>query len=105
MSMIIDIGRFEDPEKLCAYFGLVLKVRDSGGKEHHGKMTKTGDKMMREIMKRVNQSHIRFCDSSVAQYYHRKEKEMGTKKALITASRKMLTVIFAVLKDQRPFTA
>ena len=105
MSMIIDIGRFEDPEKLCAYFGLVPKVRDSGGKEHHGKMTKTGDKMMREIMERVTLSHILFCDSSITQYYHRKEKEMGTKKALITASRKMLTVIFAVLRDQRPFTA
>jgi len=105
MSMIIDIGRFEDPEKLCAYFGLVPKVRDSGGKEHHGKMTKTGDKMMREIMERVTLSHILFCDSSITQYYHRKEKEMGTKKALITASRKMLTVIFAVLRDQHPFTA
>jgi len=33
MSMIIDITRFEDPEKLCAYFGLVPRVRDSGGKK------------------------------------------------------------------------
>ena len=105
MSMIIDIKRFDDPEKLCAYFGMVPRVRDSGGKEHHGKMTKTGDKMMREIVVRVTLSHIMFCDSSVTRYYHRKEKEMGTKKALITASRKMLTVIFAVLRDQRPFTA
>jgi hypothetical protein len=30
---------------------------------------------------------------------------MGTKKALITASRKMLAVIFAVLRDKRPFKA
>lgn len=105
MSMIIDIRRFDDPEKLCAYFGLVPRVRDSGGKEHHGKMTKTGDKMMRMIMERVTSSHIRYCDSSVTEYYHRKQKEMGTKKALITASRKMLAVIFAVLRDKHPFTA
>lgn len=105
MSMIINIDRFEDPEKLCAYFGLVPRVRDSGGKEHHGKMTKTGDKMMRAIMERVTLSHIRYCDSSVTAYFRRKEKEMGTKKALITASRKMLAVIFAVLTNKRPFTA
>ncbi|MDR1690273.1 MAG: IS110 family transposase [Candidatus Methanoplasma sp.] len=105
MSMIVDIKRFDDPEKLCAYFGLVPKVMNSGGKVHHGRMTKAGDKMMREIMERVTLSHIQHCDSSITQYFHRKEKEMGTKKALITASRKMLAVIFAVLRDQRPFTA
>ena len=93
MSMIIDIGRFKDPEKLYAYFGLVPKVRDSGGKEHRRKIAKTGDKKIREIMEGITQSHIRFCDSSATQYYHRKKKEIGTKKTLITASRKILTAI------------
>jgi len=46
MSMIMDIGRFEDYEKFCAYFGLVPKVRDSGRKEHHGRMTKKGGRMI-----------------------------------------------------------
>ncbi len=105
MSMIIDIERFESPEKLCAYFGLVPRVRDSGGKEHHGHMTKTGDRMMRAIMERVTLSHIIHCDSSITSYFRRKEKEMGTKKALITASRKMLALVFAVLSNKRSFTA
>lgn len=30
MSMIIGIDRFDDAEKLCAYFGMVPRVRDSG---------------------------------------------------------------------------
>jgi hypothetical protein len=66
-------------------------------------MTKTGDKMMRVIMERVTQSHVQNCDSSVTQYYKRKCSEMGTKKALITASRKMLSVIFAMLKSGSDF--
>jgi len=103
MSMIVDIDRFEDAEKLCAYFGLVPRVRDSGGKEHHGRMTKTGDRMMRAIMERVTESHVRNCDSWITQYYKRKCSEMGTKKALITASRKMLSVIFAMLKSGSDF--
>ena len=103
MSMIVDINRFQDAEKFCAYFGMVPRVRDSGGKERHGRMTKNGDRMMRMIMERVTESHVRFCDSSVTRYYKRKCTEMGTKKALITASRKMLTVIFAMLKSGTDF--
>jgi len=105
MSMIIDIHRFESPEKLCAYFGMVPRVRDSGGKEHHGRMTKSGDAMMRSIMERVTVSHLNHCDSSVNEFYLRKEKEMGRKKALISASRKMLAVIWSVLTNGRPFHA
>ncbi len=105
MSMIVDINRFPDAERLCAYFGLVPRVRDTGGKEIHGRMTKAGDSMMRSVMERVTLSHINHCDSTVTQYYRRKEKEMGRKKALVTASRKMLVVIHSVLKGQRPFTA
>lgn len=103
MSMIVDIDRFDDAEKLCAYFGLVPRVRDSGGKEHHGRMTKNGDRMMRAVMERVTESHVRNCDSSITQYYRRKCSEMGTNKALITASRKMLSVIFAMLKSGSDF--
>jgi transposase len=105
MSMIIDIKRFPTPEKLCAYFGMVPKVHDSGGKQHHGKMTKKGDKMMRMIMERVTQTHVQHCSSAITEYYERKVKEMGVKKALITASRKMLTVIHALLTKQESFKA
>ena len=103
MSMIIDINRFPDSEKLCAYFGMVPRVRDSGGKEHHGKLSKNGDRMMRSVMERVTESHIRNCDSSVTAYYRRIEPRMGRKKALITASVKMLEVIYAVLKRGTSF--
>lgn len=105
MSMIVDPYRFEDGEHLCAYFGMVPRVRDSGGKEHHGKMTKKGDKMMRSILERAVSAHIRFCDSTVTRYYKAKLPEMGKKKALVTASRKMLTMILAILKRGTPFRA
>jgi len=105
MSMIIDIKRFEGPEKLCSYFGMVPRVRDSGEKEHHGRMTKTGDEMMRLIMERVTLVHILHCDSSLKEFYLRKEKEMGKKKALISASRKMLAMIWSVLTNGHPFRA
>jgi len=103
MSMVIDINRFDDAEKLCAYFEMVPRVRDSGGKEHHGHMTKNGDGMMRALMERATESHIHHCESDITGYYRRLKPRMGTKKALITASRKMLSVIYAILKSRRPF--
>lgn len=103
MSMIVDIDRFEDSEKFCAYFGMVPRVRDSGGKEHHGKLTKNGDRMMRALMERVTESHVRNCDSFITDFYRRLCPRMGTKKALITTSRKMLMTVFAVLKKKQEF--
>lgn len=103
MSMIVDIDRFEDSEKFCAYFGMVPRVRDSGGKEHHGKLTKNGDRMMRELMERVTESHVHHCESYITAYYRRLQPKMGTKKALVTASRKMLMAVFAVLKKKQEF--
>jgi transposase len=105
MSMIVDVSRFKDAERLCAYFGMVPRVRDSGGKEHHGRMTRNGDPMMRSIMERITLSHVRFCDSTITSYFKRKSKEMGIKKALMSAARKMLAVIHAVLTRGTPFTA
>lgn len=103
MSMIVDVDRFPDAEHMCTYFGMVPRVRDSGGKEHHGRMTKNGDRMMREIMERATESHVCNCESSVTEFYRRMLPRMGQKKALITASRKMLSVIYAVLKRGTPF--
>ena len=103
MSMIVDVDRFPDAEHMCAYFGMVPRVRDSGGKEHHGRMTKDGDRMMRMIMERVTESHVRNCESSITDLYRRKLPEMGQKKALVTASRQMLSTVYAVLKRGTPF--
>ena len=88
MSIIVDIDRFQDSEKFCAYLGLVPRVRDSGRKEHHGRMTKNGDRIMRVLMERVTEAQVRYCDSFITDYYKRLCPQMGIKKALITASRK-----------------
>ena len=57
---------------------------------------------MRVIIERVTESHVRNCDHRLTSY-KRKCSEMGTKKALITPSRKMLSIIFAMLKSGSDF--
>lgn len=103
MSMIIDPNRFENSEKFRAYFGMVPRVRDSGGSEHHGHRTKAGDPMMRFIIERVTSIHVHTCNSSITKYYNAKKKEIGVKKAMVNSSSKMMTMILAILKRGTPF--
>ena len=56
-------------------------------------------------MERVTSAHVHFCDSSVTAYFRAKEPVMRTKKAMVTAFRKMLTMILAILKRGTPFRA
>lgn len=40
MSAIVDIKRFPTQGQFRSYFGMAPKVKDSGGKMHHGHITK-----------------------------------------------------------------
>ena len=42
-SYIEDVNRFETPEKLAAYFGLVPSQHQSGNKNYYGGITKAGN--------------------------------------------------------------
>lgn len=42
-----DTNRFPSPEKFASYTGLVPSTYASGGKVHHGKLTKQGNKFLR----------------------------------------------------------
>ena len=49
-SMIVDINRFNSPESLCSYAGVVPSVRGSANVVHHGRITKNGDKLLRWVL-------------------------------------------------------
>ena len=50
VSGIGDITNFKESRQLASYFGLVPTVRDSGGKQNHGKITKRGNKIVRTYL-------------------------------------------------------
>lgn len=104
MSMIVSIDRFQTADKMRAYFGMAPSVRDSGGKEKHGHITRKGDSMMRSILGRtLNQFIMHAKDSSVMRYYDSHVDSTGKKKARIATMNKILDIIFAVLKRGTPY--
>jgi len=106
MSMIVDIGRFGTSDKMRGYFGMSIRVKDSGGKMKHGHITKKGDPMMRSILARI------FCQfqrlgtkNSIMAYYESHVDSMGAMKARMACMNKILDLIYAVLKRGTPYVS
>ena len=104
VSEIGDVMRFPSSGKLCAYAGLVPSVHQSGMYQRYGHITKTGSKYLRWILVEAVHSHVRFSKSShLTHYYNRLWRRKGKKVAVVATARKMLKVIYWMLKEQKPF--
>lgn len=103
MSMIVDISRFESADKMRSFFGMAPNVRDSGGKMNHSHITKKGDSMMRHVLMRTVVLHNQSCPLSPVSRCYRSRNPNGKKSAQMAAANKLLTIIYAMLRDRRPF--
>lgn len=105
MSEIGDIKRFPNERKLHSYAGLVPRVRSSGGSTIRGHISKEGSSFLRYIMVQVAQ-HQRILKNSVGLKWFFERmllKNKNSKTAVVATARKLLTVVFKVLSEGRPF--
>ncbi|WP_092577019.1 IS110 family transposase [Rhizobium lusitanum] len=98
---IDDINRFRNPKKLAAYAGLVPSTYSSGGKTFHGKIIRQGNKWLRWAFVEAVSPAIASDPQLRAQYEHLKIR--GTNKARVAIARKLLTIAFQILRDQRAY--
>ena len=105
-SMIIDIGRFGTCNKFTAYFGIVPRVRESAGSSHRCATTHRGDEAARRLLCQAAFVHANTVeDSVVTRMYNRlRGKGVSHREAQVACARKLLTVVWAVLKNNTPYT-
>lgn len=104
ISDIGDIKYFKNEKKLCAYLGLIPRVKESNGKRWDGKMTKAGRKITRSFL--ANAIYIWINSSEMyKEYYDRKAKERGKGKALVAMMRKLIVIIYHMLKKGENYKA
>jgi transposase len=104
LAEIGDISRFSDPEKLCAYAGLVPSTKESGGKSAHGKITHQGSPVLRWVLVECAWNHlINAEDTSLTRFFHRVARNRGKQKAAVATARKLLKVMYILLKEKREF--
>ena len=110
LAEVGDFSAFSKPGKLVAYFGIDPSVMQSG--EFIGtrnKMSKRGSKLLRRVLFTVALANIRTkrdkkpCNPVMMEFYKRKCQSKPKKVALGAVMRKLVCIIFAVLRDRKPF--
>lgn len=94
------IDRFDEPKKLWSYAGIIPSLYSSGEKTYMGKITKQGNKFLRwglieAVYPAINAS------GSLREYYYSVKKNKGSNPAKVATARKILKLVWHLLKEKR----
>jgi len=105
VATIDDPNRFPDAEKVAAYIGLTPSVYQSGETEYRGRITKTGDKLLRWLL--VEAAHILLSRSAtpcdLKRWGLRLQERKGTGKARVAVARRLAGIMWKMWKDHQTF--
>jgi transposase len=104
LAEIGDIHRFAEPEKLVAFAGIDARVYQTGEfTADHAHMSKRGSPYLRHALWQAATMAM-LHDPELHAYYERKRAE-GKHHGVVLGAicRKLLTRIYIVLKEQRPY--
>lgn len=103
LSAIGPIDRFPSPKKLVSYFGLNPRVRQSGlGAAWTGSISKQGRCHARWLIIEAAQTTVR-CPGPLQSFYVQLRKKKGHNVALVAAARKMICIIWHILRTGEPY--
>jgi transposase len=97
-----EISRFAKVEKLHAYTGVIPSLHSSGGKVYHGKIIKAGNKWLRWAAVEAVWPAIK-ADVRLKVFYQNRAWRKGSNVAKVATARKLLTIVYRVLKEERPY--
>jgi transposase len=98
VSELGDIRRFRSVKAVCAYAGLVPKVRESAGKRKELSITKDGPPLLRWALVEAAWRAVR-QSAAWRRIYEGIRRRAGGKKAIVATARRLLTVMAAMLRD------
>jgi hypothetical protein len=103
LSELGDISRFRNAKAVCAYAGLVPVVRQSGERKSKDlKITKEGSGLLRWALV---EAAWRLVGNSPkwATLFSRLMHRSGKKRAIVAVARKLLCVLYAMLRTSTPY--
>jgi len=99
---IADINRFASDAKLHSYAGVIPSTFSSGERTYHGKIVKSGNKWLRWAAVEAVWPAIR-SDFKLRVFYDKHARRKDANVAKVATARRLLTIIYRVLKDNRPY--
>ena len=97
-----DIRRFPNEKKFFSYIGIIPSTFSSGGRTFHGRLTKQGNKYLRWALVEAIWPAVR-SDPEFRDYYQRIRVKKGPNPAKIATARRLATIIYRVLGQERPY--
>ena len=102
LAEIGHISRFNSSKALCNWAGLTPRVRKSDAIVRHGKISKQGSAHLRSAMGQASMVASRFSPRWY-RVYERLAKRCGKRGARVAVARRLLTVIYYMLKRNQPY--
>jgi transposase len=103
LSELGDVGRFKNAKAVCAYAGLVPVVKQSGGKRSKDLcISEQGSGLLRWALVEAAWRLVGTSPQWVASFA-RLKKRCGSKRAIVAVARKLLCVLYAMLKTSTPY--
>jgi len=99
---IADIGRFENVGHLHSYAGVIPSTHSSGERTYHGKIIRSGNRWLRWAAVEAVWPGI-CADFDLRCYYDRLKKRKGANSAKVATARRLLTIIYRMLKEGRNY--
>ena len=110
LAEIGDFSAFPNPDKLGAFFGIDPSVKQSGQFEGtRNKMSKRGSRLLRRVLFTTALANVRKKSNGkennpvLYDFYQKKCTSKAKKVALGAVMHKLVFIIFAVLRDKKPF--
>jgi transposase len=100
LAEVGDIALFETSKQLVAYAGLATSTKQSSETTRHGGITKRGRKRLRTVCIQAVLAMVNRTETPLMSFYQKKKREKGAGKAICATARKLLTIIFVLLKKE-----
>jgi len=97
-----DMSPFESGDHLCSWAGICAGNNRSAGKSKSSHI-KRANKFLLASLVEAAWAAVRKRDSAFQRKFHRWMSKLGMKKAIIAICRSLLRVIYAVLKEDKPY--
>ena len=99
---IADIERFSTDSQLHSYAGVIPSTHASGDRLYHWKLVHQGNKWLRWAAVEAVWPAVK-ADFDIRLFYQRRVKRKGSNSAKVATARRLLTIIYRVLKEKRSY--
>lgn len=97
-----DMHRFPKAKKVASYAGLTPRLNQSGETTRHGRITKKGPHILRWVLVQAAHNIVR-QPGQMRNKYQRLSARIGKGKAIIAIARTLITAMWSMLVNDRPY--